>query len=228
VRAVGEEQQTHREQWPYPVLLADLAAQGRIVPSAVGLLGGSMDEALGSARALVTVSSTAGLEAMAVGLPTLIISDFGVSTDMINTVFDGSGCLGTLDDLRRDMINTPDPGWLEANYFHPEADNDWLGHLDDLLVRRSAGGLPVRAPTDALPTRVRRRVRLLLPARSLPPLRALRSFVLRAAARSTRIVHGLRRGPRLGTVRGGPRPGRPAGRRPPRPARPPAPSDRGR
>ncbi len=65
-------------------------------PSAFSRLDG---RGPGNARALVTVSSTAALEAMAVGLPTLIISDFGVSADMINTVFDGSGCLGTLDDL---------------------------------------------------------------------------------------------------------------------------------
>ena len=71
LRAVEEEQQTHREQWPYPVLLADLEAHGRIDSSAVGILVGSMDEALHNARALVTVSSTAALEAMAVGLPTL-------------------------------------------------------------------------------------------------------------------------------------------------------------
>ena len=143
LRAAAEEQQTHHEQWPYPVLLADLETQGIIARSTVGLLGGSMAEALRSARALVTVSSTAALESMAVGLPTLIISDFGVSDAMINTVFDGSGCLGTLDDLRRGRIRGPDSSWLEANYFHADTDNDWLDHLDDLLARRAAGGLPV-------------------------------------------------------------------------------------
>ncbi len=229
LRAVDEEQQTHHEQWPYPRLLLDLVTQGRIAPSAVGLLSGSMDDALESARALVTVSSTAALEAMAAGLPTLIISDFGVSTDMINTVFDGCGCLGTLDDLRRGMINTPDLAWLEANYFHADTDNDWLDQLDDLLARRSAGGLPVRGPTGSRPTRVRRRVRLLLPAQTgRAPLRALRWLLLRAAARSTRIVRGLRHALRPGTTPNGRHSGQRVERRPLRPARPPAPSDRGR
>ncbi len=152
-----------------------------------------MDEALRSARALVTVSSTAALESMAVGLPTLIISDFGVSADMINTVFDGSGCLGTLDDLRRGRISTPDSAWLEANYFHADADNDWLDHLDDLLARRAAGGLPVRRPTGSLPTRVHRRVRLLLPARSRPAASRAAGF---AAARCSKInSHSSRTAP---------------------------------
>jgi hypothetical protein len=228
LRAVDEEQQTHHEQWPYPVLLADLEAQGTVAPSAVGLLGGSMDEALRGARALVTVSSTAALESMAVGLPTLIISDFGISPDLINTVFVGSGCLGTLDDLREGRITPPDSDWLEANYFHPGADNDWLDHLEDLLTQRATGGLPVRGPSGYLPKRVHRRVRLLLPASSHPRLGALRASVRRAAARSTRIVHELRHGLRLGTTPAGRHSGRRAGHRPPPPARPPGTSGRGR
>ena len=56
----------------------------------------------GTARGFATVSSTAALEAMAMDRPTLI-----------NLVFEGSGCPGTLDDLRRSRLFQPDPDWLE-------------------------------------------------------------------------------------------------------------------
>ena len=89
-----------------------------------------MAAALNTARGLATVSSTAALEAMAAGVPVLIISDFGVSADLINLVFADSGCLGTLDDLRADRFAQPDPAWSTANYFHPASDNDWLAIID--------------------------------------------------------------------------------------------------
>jgi capsule polysaccharide modification protein KpsS len=71
--------------------LDDLVAQRRTSRDAVGFVGGSMHDALRTARGFVTVSSTAALEAMAMDRPTLIISDFGVSAEMINLVFEGSG-----------------------------------------------------------------------------------------------------------------------------------------
>ena len=74
---------------------------------ALHFAAGPMTEALAGARGLVTVSSTAALEAMAVGLPVLTLSDFGVGAEMINTVFEGSGCLGTLADLRRRPAVSP-------------------------------------------------------------------------------------------------------------------------
>ena len=58
---------------------------------------GSMRAALERAGGLVTVSSTAALEAMAAGVPVVMLNDFGVNHTMINTVYAESGCLGTLD-----------------------------------------------------------------------------------------------------------------------------------
>ena len=131
-----------------------------------------MQDALRRSRGLVTVSSTAALEAMAMNRPTLIISDFGVSAEMINLVFEGSGCLGTLDDLRSGQLFQPDPHWLDANYFHPAAENNWLELLTQLLAVRSAGLLPPRPRSRAaLHRRVRRRLRLVIPAALWPHLR---------------------------------------------------------
>jgi hypothetical protein len=184
LRAWSEENQTHAETWSYPQIMADLVAQQRISEGAVTFIGGAMHDALRTARAFTTVSSTAALEAIAMDRPIVIISDFGVSTEMINLVFEESGCLGTLDDLRCGRFFRPDARWLEANYFHPAHDNDWQQRLAELLVVRAAGQLPGRPRlSGSLRQRLRRRVRLIIPARLLPHLRRLRSnwFTRRAA-----------------------------------------------
>ena len=133
-----------------------------------------MHGALDRSRGLVTVSSTAALEAMAINRPTLIISDFGVSAEMINLVFEGSGCLGTLDDVRSGRLCQPDPHWMAANYFHLAEENNWLELLNQLLELRATGQLPERPrSTGSLRRRVRRRLRLMIPAQLWPHLRRL-------------------------------------------------------
>jgi hypothetical protein len=174
LRAWSEERQTHNETWSYPDLMDELVAQRRVAPDSIAFVGGSMQDALGASRGFVTVSSTAALEAMAMNRPTLIISDFGVSAEMINLVFQESGCLGTLDDLRSGRLYQPDPRWLEANYFHPAGENNWLELLNQLLEVRAAGQLPPRPHRrDLFRGRVRRRLRLMIPAGLWPHLRRI-------------------------------------------------------
>ena len=141
LRAWSEEQQTHKETWSYPEIMDDLLARRRVAADAITFVGGSMHDALRTSRGFVTVSSTAALEAMAMNRPTLIISDFGVSAEMINLVFEESGCLGTLDDLRSGRLCHANPKWLDANYFHASEENNWLGLLTQLLAVRAAGQL---------------------------------------------------------------------------------------
>lgn len=185
LRAWSEEQQTHNETWSYPKIMEDLVEQRRASPGAVAFVAGSMHDALRGARGLATVSSTAALEAIAMDRPILIISDFGVSAEMINVVFEGSGCLGTLDDLRSGRFFRPDPLWLETNYFHRVAENDWLERVSDLLAVRAAAQLPGRPRLHAsLRQRARQRVRLVLPVRLWRQLSTYR--VLAAKARRRR------------------------------------------
>lgn len=228
LRAAQGEEQTHRELWAYPALWLELVADGSVPEDAVRFSTGSMAEALSTARAFVTVSSTAALEAMAAGVPVLIISDFGVSAEMINLVFVGSGCLGTLDDLRVGRFFAAGEEWLGDNYFHPPQDSDWLEALQDLLRRRAAGGLPGRAlrPVGSPAARARRQLRLLLPAPAWTAVsvsrRQLRRMTrgLRAPGRTAPV---LLPDPRAGSASAGRPPAPPAGRRPPQPAsRPPA------
>jgi hypothetical protein len=166
VRALSGEQQTHREEHPYPDLWADLVAEGRVPSDAVRFRAGPISAALRSARCLVTVSSTAALEAMDADVPVVVLSDFGVDAAMINVVFSGSDCLGTLADVRAGRAFRPDPSWLAANYFHPAAEDDLTATLRELLVRRRAGLLLDRPRQRLLDrSRLRALVRLVLPAR---------------------------------------------------------------
>jgi hypothetical protein len=187
LRATGAEPQTHREHWPYPALAEDLIRQGRVGSNAIRFSAGSMAAALNTARGLATVSSTAALEAMAAGVPVLIVSDFGVSADLINLVFADSGCLGTLEDLRADRFAQPDPAWSTANYFHPAADNDWLAVIARLVDVRAAGPLPHRErPSESRLTRVRRRLRLAVPAAGWRFARQVRDRTTRGRPRPHR------------------------------------------
>ena len=84
-------------------------------------------------------------EGSPINRPRLIISDIGVSTERINLVFEESGCLGTLDDLRSGRLCHANPQWLEANYFHASEENNWLELLTQLLAVGAFRGLGLEA-----------------------------------------------------------------------------------
>jgi hypothetical protein len=140
VRALGDEQQTHAEAHSYP----DLLAVRDDVPPNIVVAAGPMAAALDNARALVTVSSTAVIEAVARHIPVRVIDEFGVSPELINPVFVGSGLFGSGEAIRQLRFEHPRPEWLDDNYFHDASQNDWLAAVDDLLAARSAGRLAPR------------------------------------------------------------------------------------
>ena len=103
LRAWAGEPQTHLEQYPFDTLWGELVASRAVAGHELEFCTGSMAEQLVPGTAMVTVSSTAALEAIDAGLPVLILSDFGVNEDMLNRVFVGSGLLGTLADLKAEF-----------------------------------------------------------------------------------------------------------------------------
>jgi hypothetical protein len=142
-RGISGEFHTHHEAHHYADLWSDLVSAGRVqASSSVEFAAGSMAEQLADAAALITVSSTAVLEAMALDLPVLLIDEFGISEGQINQVFVGSGCLAGLDALQAADFRHPEKWWLADNYFHPVTDNTWIGMLDDLVASARAGRLP--------------------------------------------------------------------------------------
>ncbi|GLI28087.1 hypothetical protein ARHIZOSPH14_23290 [Agromyces rhizosphaerae] len=143
VRARSGEAQTHAEAHDLQELLASPSVAGSLPPNLV-VEDGPMAAHLKRAAALVTVSSTAVLEAIAEGVPALLLDDFGVEKAMINTVFAGSGLLASHEALVAGEYRDPDPAWIEDNYFHPAADDDWIVQLGALVAARDRGVLPQR------------------------------------------------------------------------------------
>jgi hypothetical protein len=152
VRALPGEAQTHPERWDYAALLAepDLLELVGTVPPNVVVADGPMAEHLAGAAALVTVSSTAALEAVAADVPVLLPSDFGVSAKLINVVFEGSGLFGDADALVSARFARPQESWLDDNYLHGRAADDWVAELATLVAREEAD------PTRVLPQRFNR------------------------------------------------------------------------
>jgi hypothetical protein len=161
VRATEGQAQTHHERHPYQDVWAGMLARGEVDGSELRFATGPMSRHLACAAGLVTVSSTAALEAIAAGVSVLILSDFGVNAAMINEVFVGSGLLGSLADLRSARLHRPDRSWAERNYLHDAESDDLAVVLDALVARRRLRGLVARPPA---PATFRSRVRAVTPA----------------------------------------------------------------
>jgi hypothetical protein len=140
LRGIAGEAQTHAEKYPYDRLLA----LREDLPSNLVVSTGAMGEHLESAAAVVTVSSTAAIEAIALGVPVLLIDDFGVSGGLINLVFDESGLFGSSQELIDGVFKTPNEHWLDDNYFHAPSDETWIREIENAVARRDAADLPLR------------------------------------------------------------------------------------
>jgi hypothetical protein len=138
VRARRGEAQTHHEQVP----LEDLVDALRDRPDNLVVRTGPMHEHLADAGAFVTVSSTALLEAVACGVPAVALDDFGVGVEQINLALQGSGLLGSLDDVVAGRFAHADPQWCRDNYFHDPAEDTWVDRVRVLVAQRRAEGLP--------------------------------------------------------------------------------------
>jgi len=161
VRATSGQAQTHHERHPYQDLWTGLLESGEVDGSELRFATGPMAEHLAASTGLVTVSSTAALEAIAADVSVLIVSDFGVNAEMINEVFLGSGLLGDLTDLRAGRFHRPDPRWADRNYLHDVEADDLAPVLDALVQRRRLRGLVAR---PSIPATLRSRVRAIVPA----------------------------------------------------------------
>ncbi|MES1169218.1 MAG: DUF6716 putative glycosyltransferase, partial [Leifsonia sp.] len=146
VRGLTGEAQTHAEHVSYPELLqeVDRAPDNLVVSSA------SMSAALDEAEGLVTVSSTAAIEAIARGIPVIALDVFGVSDELINPVFEGSGLFGGAAAVLRREFRHPEPSWRDDNYFHAAHDDDVAVQLEALVAARCQGVLPAREPARKL------------------------------------------------------------------------------
>lgn len=141
VRAAAGEQQTHAERFGYEQLVDEHITDR---PANLLVEGGPMHEHLARAAGLVTVSSTAAIEAIGSGVPVLVLDEFGVSPELINEVFEGSGLLGGRSALIGGDFRLAEPDWLSDNYFHGLAADTWLAAVDEAVAAARGGSLPVR------------------------------------------------------------------------------------
>jgi len=134
LRSRPGEAEAHLERDAYADLLAD--RPGNLVISHE-----PMSTALAPAEGLVTVSSTAAIEALAQKVPVIALDTFGVHKVLLNTVFTGSGLLGGAEEVVGRRFRHPVAGWQRDNYFQPESDTNWWRCVEELVALRREGRL---------------------------------------------------------------------------------------
>jgi hypothetical protein len=143
LRSLATETQTHAEKDPYDTLWQEVHAHLGFAEDALEFRTGSMRDWFHPGNAFVTISSTAGLESLSYRLPTVFLNDWGTHHRLHNTVYEGSGCLHGLDELKKIFQSQgpiPDQNWMTQNYFHcapPQLGSAVIA----LAKRRDAGEL---------------------------------------------------------------------------------------
>ncbi|MEU0743426.1 DUF6716 putative glycosyltransferase [Streptomyces sp. NPDC006134] len=144
LRSKPGEHTTHIEELPYQKL-----AQKADPPPNFRLVYGHMGEVLDRTDLLVTVSSTAALEALHRRIPTVVLTDLGIREALGNHHFTGSGCLASWDQLDAGHRPVPDEEWLArqgvaADGAYETAFDTARERIAGLLGR--SGGLPPLTP----------------------------------------------------------------------------------
>jgi hypothetical protein len=192
VRSRAGEVEAHRGASDYAALLARLHGDGA-VPEGLRIVDGSMARHLEGASGFVTIGSSAALEAVAAGVPTVVLTDLGVDDAHFNSVFVGSGLLGSTDDVRDGRFRQVDPAWAHDNYFHGTDEDDWLQQVEQLLAARADRGLPRPAPIPpTLGNRVRAlyyRLDAVAPWRHTPLAPVERAVLALARWLNRRVLH---------------------------------------
>lgn len=130
------ERLTHTEDHPYPQLWDSMVEAGLHERGALEFDSGSFERVLARAGSIITVSSTAALEAIDRGRPVLIVSDFGVDDALLNEVFIGSGLVGSLASNRG--ARSPASDWADRHYFHGRPMDDWVAVVERAVSARRA------------------------------------------------------------------------------------------
>ncbi len=134
------EAQTHPEEHPYQRLRGQAGSNTDDV-ARLSFVTGALDEWLTPESILVTVSSTAALEAMSRGLPALILDDLGFHPSLLNVVYRSSGCTGPLRSLITTVPPPPTSRWRQQHYFH-QLGGEPHAVMTGLAAARREGRLP--------------------------------------------------------------------------------------
>ena len=112
LRSRPDEETTHRERHHFEEIQRRYFTER---PANLRFEYGLMREVLERTDLLITVSSTAAMEAVVNGCPAAILTDFGVRENLGNHFFVGSGLLRSMDQLIADDLPSVEPDWLDRN-----------------------------------------------------------------------------------------------------------------
>ncbi|WP_333834459.1 DUF6716 putative glycosyltransferase [Rubrimonas sp.] len=126
-------QHAHRERFSYPWLHNRMM---RNPPPNLEFADGAMDEVLAEAGVAITCTSTAAMDAVSAGVPTMLYLDYvenyaDYTVEPMRTMFKGSGLIRPLPALLDLDALPPDPDWL-ARHFRGE---ELYDSLIDAIVR---------------------------------------------------------------------------------------------
>ena len=139
------ERTLHRDRFHFDYLVASYASRYGL-PTNFHLSYAPVGELLVEAASALTISSTAALEALACGVPTHILTDFGIHENLGNHFFLGSGLFATFEEIRPDMPCVVESTWSRT-HIKPGIGNEHVlvSAVGSLLQQRSERGeLPLR------------------------------------------------------------------------------------
>ena len=150
LRHARDETAHHGTRFHLEDLSRELFARGGR-PANLGFTHEPASDLLDQASVIATVSSTIAVEAMARGVPTRIVADFGVSEALGTSFYVGSGCLAPLAGLAPNLAATAAPDWLAARSGAAAFPERLLGQCAALLEGqdRLEAALPLRPLTPA-------------------------------------------------------------------------------
>lgn len=132
LRSLPGERVTHPDPFPYPKIVEKL---GELPPN-FSMVGGPMSTVLARTDLMLTVSSTAAVEAIQAHLPTGILTDFGINDRIGTPFYASSGCFTSFDAIDAGGMPTADAAWALDNGLHKVDHTALRQRVDDLLAQR--------------------------------------------------------------------------------------------
>lgn len=134
-RTLGTATTLHRAQHPF-IPLIDQAVGPLGFPPNLSIETRSASDLLSEASHCLTINSTVAIEAIAAGIPTTIIGDFGAHEDYGLSYFFGSGLIKSLSMIDLDIALKPNEEWLYAYVTDPVTNIQSLVDEAILLARK--------------------------------------------------------------------------------------------
>ncbi|GAB5387492.1 MAG: hypothetical protein Alpg2KO_04600 [Alphaproteobacteria bacterium] len=136
----------HDEKHRFDDLLEEWSERIELPPN-LEIRYGPMDEVLAEVDTVLTISSTAVIEAIHLGKRGVVLGDLGVKEGFGNHYFCGSGLIASFADLFEDRLPVMNEDWYRDNVDAPGANLGTLKQsIQELLHKQEQQGSPLPAP----------------------------------------------------------------------------------